>query len=295
MEFAKMHGLGNDFIMLDATEQSLPPLPELAKQMCDRHFGVGADGLLIIEPSHKADIKMRIVNSDGSEAKMCGNGVRCAAAWVYEKGLVENKQFKIETLGGIVAPRLIMDGERVIAVEVNMGPPGLERVKIPMKGPEKQKVVREILEIDGNAFKITCLSMGNPHCVIFTTDVPGMPDLNDIPLDKWGPKIEKHPLFPEQINVEFVEIRGDGDLHARVWERGAGQTLACGTGACASLVAAHLNSLCRRKAKVTLPGGPLNIEWRDDGNIYMTGPTEKVMEGQYLIRQRRNEPGAVRA
>ncbi|HEY3998932.1 MAG TPA: diaminopimelate epimerase [Candidatus Xenobia bacterium] len=281
LDFVKMHGLGNDFILLDATQSPLTDTAELAIRMCDRHFGVGADGLLIAEPSQQADFRMRIVNSDGSEARMCGNGIRCMAMWAWERGLVRATSFAIETLGGVMRPRLVMRDGELVAVEVNMGPPYLARQEIPMTGDPAPRVVREKLTVGDRVYPVTAVSMGNPHCVIFLSDMPGAPPLDQVPLEAWGRPLEHHLAFPQRTNVEFVEVRGPGQLAMRVWERGAGPTLACGTGACATLVAANLCGLSGREATVHLPGGPLSIAWREDGNVYMTGPAVKVFEGVY--------------
>lgn len=278
MNFVKMHGLGNDFILLDGRDGTLGDLPALAVKLCDRHFGIGADGLLIAEKSTVADFRMRIINSDGSEARMCGNGIRCMAAWAYEQGLVKTTEFRIETLGGVMVPRLVLEGGVVTQVVVDMGPPYLKRSEIPMVGTETDKVVKEPLSAAGRSFPVTTVSMGNPHCIIFLKDL-GVTSLAEVPLEEWGPPIERHASFPQKTNVEFVHVEAPDKLHVRVWERGAGVTMACGTGACATLVAAHLNGHAGRSATVTLPGGSLHIEWRQDGHLYMTGPCIKVFSG----------------
>lgn len=268
-----MHGLGNDFILINTLKdtESLD-YSILAPKLCDRNFGIGADGLLLILPSKTADIKMQIINSDGSEAEMCGNGIRCFAKYVYEQGIINKKIIKVETLAGIIVPEIILEDNKVILVRVDMGEPQLERSQIPMLGNSGQ-VIREKLKILEDEFEITTVSMGNPHCVIF------VPDLQQINIKKWGPLIEKHRVFPRKTNVEFVEIVNSGEAVMRVWERGAGITLACGTGACATLTAGVLNNLLERKAVIKLLGGELIIEWAENNHLYMTGPATEVFRG----------------
>ena len=276
MNFTKMQGLGNDFIVVDGIKEKLPEnLTDLANKLCDRHFGIGADGLIVVLPSARADFRMRIINADGSEVEMCGNGIRCFAKYVYEAGLVEpgRDTFTVETLAGIMTPRLLVEGEKVVAVTVDMGEPVLERALIPMLGSGGQ-AVSEPLDLLDTTYHITAVSMGNPHCVIFVDNV------DQIPLEKYGPALETHPVFPKKTNVHFVQVLNRQELKMRVWERGVGVTLACGTGACASLVAAVLNGKTQRRAKVYLPGGPLEIEWNEKNNhVYMTGPAETVFTG----------------
>jgi diaminopimelate epimerase len=276
IHFHKLHGLGNDYILLDATKAPLQidRLDEFARKVCSRHFGVGADGVLIaMQPSSKeAHLKMRIINPDGSEAEMCGNGIRCLAKWAYEHGKVKRSVLHIETLAGIKTVRLNIQRGRVVGAEVNMGTPSLRRSDIPMKG-EREFAIEEEIEVDGEKLKVTAVSMGNPHCVIFVDDVASI-HLEDI-----GPKIEFHPLFPNRTNVEFVQVISRERLKVRVWERGAGATLACGTGACASLVASVVTGRTNRSATVYLPGGSLQVRWSEDGQVYMQGPVEEVYEG----------------
>jgi diaminopimelate epimerase len=276
VNFTKMQGLGNDFIVVDGFKEKLPEnLTDLANKLCDRHFGIGADGLIVVLPSARADFRMRIINADGSEVEMCGNGIRCFAKYVYEAGLVEpgRDTFTVETLAGIMTPRLLVEGEKVVAVTVDMGEPVLERALIPMLGSGGQ-AVSEPLDLLDTTYHITAVSMGNPHCVIFVDNV------DQIPLEKYGPALETHPVFPKKTNVHFVQVLNRQELKMRVWERGVGVTLACGTGACASLVAAVLNGKTQRRAKVYLPGGPLEIEWNEKNNhVYMTGPAETVFTG----------------
>jgi len=281
IDFVKMHGLGNDFILIDCLSKPLGDssfLSYLAKKLCNRNFGIGADGLILILPSSNTDLKMRIFNSDGSESQMCGNGIRCFAKYAYENKLVSKNKFTVETLAGIITTELIFKDKEISGIKVDMGIPKLKRREIPMEGENAPTVVNEILKINSKyIFKITCVSMGNPHCIIFVNDV------QSIPVDEIGPKIENHPLFPEKTNVEFIQVLNKQEINFRVWERGVGETLACGTGACAALVAAVLNKKTDREAIIHLPGGDLDIRWADDGHVYMTGPAELVFRGEMII------------
>ena len=281
IDFVKMHGLGNDFILIDCLSKPLGDssfLSYLAKRLCNRHFGIGADGLILILPSSKADLKMRIFNSDGTEAQMCGNGIRCFAKYAYENKIISKIKFTIETLAGIITPELIFKGKEISGIKVDMGIPKLERKEIPMEGENAPTVVDETLKIDPKyIFQITCVSMGNPHCITFVNDV------QSIPVEEIGPKIENHPLFPEKTNAEFIQVLNKQEINFRVWERGAGETLACGTGACAALVATVLNKKTDREAIIHLPGGDLDIQWADNGHVYMTGPTELAFKGKMEI------------
>ncbi|HUU53336.1 MAG TPA: diaminopimelate epimerase [Armatimonadota bacterium] len=278
MEFTKMHGLGNDYLLVDAMRGGSPPeqkLPAIARALSDRHFGVGADGLILVEPSRVADFKMRIFNSDGSEAEMCGNGVRLFARYVYERGYTRERDMEVETLAGIIRPRLRLRGGKVTAVRVDMGEPRLRRSEIPMKGPDQERVVGERMRVLGRRYEITAVSMGNPHCVIFVHDT------DRVKVHEVGPAIEHHDLFPRRTNVEFAQVVGDGELTMRVWERGAGETLACGTGASAALVAAVLNGLSPRKATIHLRGGDLKASWnQEDNHVFIEGPAEEVCTGE---------------
>ena len=277
MKFTKMHGLGNDFILLNCLEDIVDNPSELAQEMCDRNFGIGADGLVLVLPSEveEADFRMRIFNPDGSEPEMCGNAIRCFAKYLYERDLTTKTDLNVETLAGIIKPKLILEDGAVQLVKVDMGQPRLKRSEIPMKGEESEQVVKEPLNVAGEEFEVTCVSMGNPHCVIFVDDA------DEAPVRELGPKIETHDLFPEDINVEFIEVVNEEELEMRVWERGAGVTLACGTGACGSTVAAILNDLTQRKVTVHLLGGDLVIEWADDDHVYMSGPATEVFTGDY--------------
>ena len=281
IDFVKMHGLGNDFILINCLNKSLGDtsfLSYLAKKLCDRNFGIGADGLILILPSSKTDLRMRIFNSDGTEAQMCGNGIRCFAKYAYENKLISKNKFTVETLAGVIIPELVILNDKILGVKVNMGTPKLRRKEIPMNGEDTLTVVDETLKINPEQiFKITCVSMGNPHCITFVNDV------QSIPVDEIGPKIENHSLFPEKTNVEFIHILNRKEINFRVWERGVGETLACGTGACAALVAAVLNKKTDREATIHLPGGDLDIQWADDGHVYMTGPAELVFRGEMNI------------
>ncbi|WP_379153228.1 diaminopimelate epimerase [Paenibacillus sp. sgz5001063] len=278
MEFTKMHGLGNDFIIVFG-EQELPAnASELAVKLCNRFFGIGADGLVYILPSERGDYMMRIMNSDGSEAEQCGNAIRCVSKYVYEHGLVSSEQIVIETIGaGEQKVSLKVDNGVVETVTVDMGEPVLSGTQIPV-AIDAEPVLDQPIEADGREFKFTAVSMGNPHCVIYVDDAVGF-DLNT-----WGPKLEVHPLFPRKVNVEFATVLDRGHVDMRVWERGAGPTLACGTGACATLVSSVMNGLTDRSATISLKGGDLYIEWNEqDNHVYMTGPAQVVYTGSIDI------------
>jgi diaminopimelate epimerase len=277
MEFTKMHGLGNDFVIV-AGEKNLPDnVQSLAIDVCNRFFGIGADGLVYILPSDKADVMIRIFNSDGTEPEQCGNAVRCVAKYVYDHGLVRKEHLTVETIGAGVQPlQLTVDNDKVIAVRVDMGTPVLEGLEIPTT-IDKNPVIEYPIVIDGREFSFTAVSMGNPHAVVFVDDAI------NFDLHHWGPKFESHPYFPRKINTEFVTIKSRNHVDMRVWERGAGPTLACGTGACATLVAGVLTGQSDRQAIVSLKGGDLFIEWSEtDGRVYMTGPAIEVYTGTWL-------------
>lgn len=273
MEFTKMHGLGNDFIMIEGDPGAEIDYAALAVRLCDRHTGIGADGILIALPSSRAEIKMRIINGDGSEAAMCGNGIRCFAKYAYERGLVKKERFAVETGAGLIHPELLLDGGRVESVRVNMGRPVLERSEIPMAGPPG-RVVGEELSVNGVTYRITSLLMGVPHTVIFLDSLEGLE------IAKIGPGIEKSAAFPKRTNVNFVTVTNDREIAVRTWERGAGPTLACGTGSCASVVASVLNGKTGRRVTVHLVLGDLEIEWAEDDLVYMTGPAAEVFHGE---------------
>jgi diaminopimelate epimerase len=271
-----MHGLGNDFIVV-AGETSLPAnASELAVSLCDRNFGIGADGLVYILPSQKADFMMRIMNSDGSEAEQCGNAIRCVSKYVYDHKFIDRKDISIETIGAGVQPVTlqIQDG-KVQAVKVNMGKPILDGLQVPTTIDQRQ-VVQHPIEVNGHTFHFTAVSMGNPHCVIYVDNAV------QFDLQTWGPVLEKHPMFPKKINVEFATVKNRNHVDMRVWERGAGPTLACGTGACATLVSSVINGYTDRSATISLKGGDLFIEWSEaDQVIYMTGPAAEVFHGEF--------------
>ncbi|MBD2846167.1 diaminopimelate epimerase [Paenibacillus sp. IB182496] len=275
MDFTKMHGLGNDFIVIYGERELPAEAAELATRLCDRHFGIGADGLVYILPSERADYRMRIINSDGSEAEQCGNAIRCVAKYVYDNGHAASQELTIETLGaGVQKVQLTVRDGKAERVRVDMGEPVLDGLKVPTT-VDTDPVLDHPIEVGGREFRFTAVSMGNPHCVIYVDDAAGFD------LAAWGPLLETHPMFPRKINVEFVTVKSRSHTDMRVWERGAGPTLACGTGACATVVASALNGLTDRTATVSLAGGDLLIEWSGaDNHVYMTGPAETVFSGQ---------------
>ena len=275
IKFQKMHGLGNDFILMDEIDPLKYGLAALAIKLCDRHQGIGADGIILILPSEIADVKMRIINSDGSEANMCGNGIRCFAKYVYDNQINTAKSFTIETGAGVMIPELIIEDGKVLFVKVNMGAPHLERSQIPMTGTPGN-VINESINIAGKDYKITSLLMGVPHTIVFADH------LAEEELITIGKLIEKHPSFTQGTNVNFVEVLNDHEVNVKTWERGAGRTLACGTGSCASAVAASLNSFTGNEVTVHLALGDLLIEWIN-GIVYMTGSANHVFEGMVEI------------
>lgn len=284
MNFTKMHGLGNDFIVI-WREQGVPEhAAQWAVKACDRHFGIGADGMVWIIPSEHADVMMRIFNADGSEAEQCGNAIRCVAKYVYDRGLVSNQTITIETIGaGVQTVKIRKEHGKAVAVTVDMGEPVMEGLTIPTT-IDRAQIIDEPIQAGGKQFQFTAISMGNPHCVIEVEDAASI----DLPL--LGPELEKHPLFPSRTNVEFIQIHSAEHITMRVWERGSGITLACGTGACASLVAASLTGKTNRSATVTLPGGDLWIEWDEKTNhVWMTGPAKEVFHGVW--QETRKEMG----
>ncbi len=276
MRFSKWHGLGNDFVIIDGFEESINDLrlAEFAVKVCNRHFGVGADGVALILPSAIADFRMRLINSDGSEAEMCGNVIRCVARYMVDKGSITHSKMSVETLAGIIKPEVMTNTPDT--VRVDMGEPRLSRGTIPMIGNPNEQAIAVPLQIDDQVFMITAVSMGNPHCIIFVDD------LAKVKLEEIGPRVEKHGFFPKKTNVEFVQIIDRANVRMRVWERGAGTTLACGTGASATLVATVLNNKTDRQANIVLDGGTLMIEWAGDNHVYMTGPVARVFNGEYL-------------
>lgn len=283
LNFTKMHGLGNDYVYVNCFQENLEDvnLSQLSIEISHRNYGIGGDGLILIMPSEKADFRMRMFNADGSEGKTCGNGLRCVSKYVYDHGLTDKKEFTIETLGGIVRPKIEAFDDltgKVKLVTIDMGSPWLLREEIPMVGEKGQKVIHETLTVGNENYEITCVSMGNPHCVIFVDD------MKKVNLPEIGPRIETHEVFPEKTNVEFIQVLSSDEILFRVWERGSGITLACGTGACASVVASVLNGKTNREVTVHLEGGDLRIEWAEDNHVYMTGPATEVFSGIYEVK-----------
>ncbi|HHT9113156.1 MAG TPA: diaminopimelate epimerase [Candidatus Wunengus sp. YC65] len=317
MKFTKMHGIGNDYVYINCFEEEMKDPVKVAPIISDRHFGVGSDGLILILPSKAADCKMRIFNADGSEAQMCGNGIRCVAKYVYDHKITQKNPLTVETLAGVKSIQLFTTNGKVSSARVNMGKPKLMRSEIPMIGKETQ-VIDEILTMSVTAhphrnlprqgggiqgdneyspplvggvrgggellpigkevsFRITCVSMGNPHCVIFVDN------FDKIDLPQHGAEIERHHSFPERTNVHFVKIHNPKEVTMKTWERGSGITLACGTGASAVCIAGVLNKKTERKILAHLPGGDLELEWAEDGNVYMTGPATEVFTGEWIL------------
>lgn len=279
MKFTKMQGIGNDYVYVNCfteTVDDTADLSETAIRISDRHFGVGSDGLVLIMPSDSADFRMRMINSDGSEAEMCGNAIRCVGKYVRENGLTDKNEISVETLAGIKNLKLTVENDDVTLVCVDMGEPILTPQLIPVDYTGDE-FIDKIINVDGEEYSITCVSMGNPHAVTY------MDEIDSLEIEKIGPKIENHQIFPRRTNTEFVKVIDRNTLKMRVWERGAGETLACGTGACAVLVASVLNELCERSATVKLLGGDLEIEWNEEDNhVYMTGTATKVFEGEWI-------------
>jgi diaminopimelate epimerase len=271
-----MQGAGNDYVYVNCFEEKVPNPEQVAIQVSNRNFGIGSDGLILIMPSDSADVRMRMFNSDGSESEMCGNGIRCVAKYAYDHGIVAKKEITAETGAGVLTLQLFTgDDGKVGKVRVNMGPPRLTRAEIPMTGePAGDKVVAQPLNILHTTFAITCVSMGNPHCVIFVDDV------ENFQVEKYGPLIENHDIFPRRTNVEFVQVISRNEVRQRTWERGAGETLACGTGASAVCAAGFLNGLTGKRILNHLSGGDLELEWAGDGSVYMTGPAVEVFSGE---------------
>jgi diaminopimelate epimerase len=274
MRFIKMHGIGNDYVYIDCFQRTVREPEKLAIRMSDRHFGVGGDGLILIMPSDQADARMRMFNADGSEAQMCGNGIRCLAKYVYDSGISRKSKLTVETLAGVLQLELLAANGTVQKVKVNMGMPRLRRQDIPMLG-EGEQVLGETLAAGDREFTVTCVSMGNPHCVIYVDEVA------QFPVTQYGPLLEHHPQFPQRTNVEWIEWLNRKEIRQRTWERGSGETLACGTGACAAAVASVLNRKTDRRVTVHLLGGDLEIEWADDNHVYMTGPAVEVFRGDW--------------
>mgnify|MGYP000196266510 FL=1 len=273
MKFTKMQGLGNDYVYVNCFEEKIENPPAVARYVSDRHFGIGSDGLIMINPSEVADFEMEMYNADGSRGEMCGNGIRCVAKYVYDYGLTDKTQISVETLGGIKYLDLTVEDGKVSLVKVDMGKPELKSDLIPIIS-ENEKVIDEPIEVDGQVYHMTGVSMGNPHTVIYVDDVKGLD------LEKIGPKFENHERFPKRINTEFVHCIDRQTVEMRVWERGSGETLACGTGACAVAVSSILNNLTDTQVTVKLLGGDLQIEWdREKDRVFMTGPAKVVFDG----------------
>lgn len=278
MKFTKMHGLGNDYIYINCFTEKVENPSEVSKFLSDRHFGVGSDGIVMILPSDKADFRMRMFNSDGSESEMCGNAIRCVGKYVYDNGMTDKKTVTVDTLAGIKILELSLNSDnKVESVCVDMGEPILIPSQIPVNH-SGDRFISQPVTVQGETFQMTGVSMGNPHAVTYVSEV------NKFPVHEIGSQIECHPLFPRKTNVEFVEVIDNKTLRMRVWERGAGETMACGTGACGVLVASVLNGKCERKATIKLLGGDLQIEWRESNNhVFMTGPAVKVFDGEVIL------------
>lgn len=283
MKFTKMHGCGNDYVYVDCTKEVIPNISETAIRVSDRHFGIGSDGLILIKTSDVADFEMDMYNADGSRGKMCGNGIRCVAKYVYDHGLTDKTTITVNTLSGIKTLKLTVEDGKVSKVRVDMGEPELIPAQVPVKASvlgladdRREAIVAEPLEIKGRSYDITCVSMGNPHCITFIEE-----DVRDFPLEKVGPVFEKHELFPERVNTEFINVIDKDHLRMRVWERGSGETLACGTGACAVAVASYLNGFTGRSVDIELLGGHLEVVYDEKTNhVFMTGPATEVFSGE---------------
>ena len=276
MKFTKMQGIGNDYVYVNCLQETIENPSELAKKISDRHYGVGSDGLIMINPSDKADFEMEMYNADGSRGEMCGNGIRCVAKYVYDYGLTDKTRISVETLAGIKYLDLTVEDGKVVLVKVDMGKPMLRPEEVPVVS-EKEEVIDEPITVDGQEYRMTCVSMGNPHAVVFIDQ-----DVKEFPLETVGVKFENHERFPKRVNTEFVNVLDRHTAQMRVWERGSGETLACGTGACAVAVACALNGLTEDEVTVKLLGGDLQIKWdREKNTVYMTGPAEVVFDGEW--------------
>ena len=276
MKSTKMQRLGNDYVYVNCFREKIADPSRLAVKISDRHFGVGSDGLILINPSDKADFEMEMYNADGSRGEMCGNGIRCVAKYVYDYGLTDQTSISVETLGGIKYLDLTVKDGKAVLVKVNMGKPELSPEKIPVVSAG-EKVVDEPIDVDGQNYRMTCVSMGNPHAVVYVDC-----DVRNLPLEEIGPKFENHERFPNRVNTEFVRVLDRRTVEMRVWERGSGETLACGTGACAVAVSCVLNGLTEDEVTVKLLGGDLQIKWdREKDTVFMTGPAEVVFDGEW--------------
>lgn len=275
INFTKMQGCGNDYVYISGFTEKIPleKKPDFVRRMSDRHFGIGGDGVIFVNPSELADFEMEMYNADGTRAEMCGNGIRCVAKFVYDKGLTDKTEITVESFGQVKYLRLFTENGRVKQVRVDMGEPVLRAEEIPVVCGSEQAVA-EAIEVEGREYEMTCVSMGNPHAVVYMEDVAGLE------IEKVGPFFENHPRFPRRVNTEFVKVLDRNTVEMRVWERGSGETLACGTGCCAVAVACVLNGLTERRVTVKVLGGALEIEWDEANNrVYMTGPAETVFEG----------------
>ena len=273
MKFTKMQGLGNDYVYVNCFKEKIDNPPEVAKIVSDRHFGIGSDGLIMINPSKVADFEMEMYNADGSRGEMCGNGIRCVGKYMYDYGLTDKEAISVETLAGIKYLQFFIENGKVAKVKVDMGSPILTPAEIPVVA-EGERAVDEPIVVDGTEYRMTCISMGNPHAIVYVDDV------KNLPIEKIGPSFEKHERFPNRVNTEFVKVLDRNTVEMRVWERGSGETLACGTGACATAVACILNGLTEEKVTVKLLGGDLEIEWdREKNKVFMTGPAKVVFDG----------------
>ncbi|MBO5089062.1 MAG: diaminopimelate epimerase [Lachnospiraceae bacterium] len=274
MKFTKMEGLGNDYVYVNCFEEMVEDPKSVAIKVSDRHFGIGSDGLILIKPSKVADFCMDMYNADGSQSEMCGNGIRCVAKYVYDYGLTDKTSISVETLAGIKYLDLKIENGKAVMITVNMGAPELIADKVPVKS-DKEKVIDEPIVVAGKEYKMTCISMGNPHCIVFVDDT------KNFPLEEVGPLFESHEVFPNRVNAEFVQILDRKTVNMRVWERGSGETLACGTGTCATVVASCLNGHTEDEVTVHLLGGDLHIKWdREENLVYMTGPAKVVFDGE---------------
>ncbi len=274
MKFTKMEGLGNDYVYVNCFKETVEDPKRVAIKVSDRHFGIGSDGLILIKPSEVADFCMDMYNADGSQSEMCGNGIRCVAKYVYDYGLTDKTSISVETLAGIKYLDLQIEDGKAVQITVNMGQPELIAKNVPVKS-DKEKVIDEPIVVGGKEYRMTCVSMGNPHCIVFVDDTA------NFPLEEVGPLFESHEVFPNRVNVEFVQVLDEKTLNMRVWERGSGETLACGTGTCATVVASCLNGHTGDDVTVHLLGGDLHIRWdREENLVYMTGPAKVVFDGE---------------
>ena len=292
MRFTKMEGCGNDYIYIDGAKEKIDKdkKPDLVRRLSDRHFGIGGDGVIFVNPGSKAEFEMEMYNADGSRAEMCGNGIRCVGKFVYDHGLTDKERVTIESFGKVKILDLTVEDGYVRSARVNMGAPILKPSEVPVddsylnEDADKDSFISKPLTVDGHDYKVTCVSMGNPHAVVFTDETDNIPDLDKMDIGSIGPLFENNKIFPNRTNTEFVEVTDRGHIKMRVWERGTGETLACGTGCCACAVACILNGRTDDKVRVDVLGGTIYIEWdRDENLVYMTGPAVTVFEGEVDI------------